>query len=347
MVRKYFAGANTSVGYVELFENNLLGIEKIYGLSGKSKRCKTGVMRELLSKAEMKYKNIECVINPFNVTDIDAVIIRDIKTAVVDIDVYMPKNLVKTVDSGDFGSSYSEEMKELLEKQENAKKKFYEAYADGKVIHDDWEKIYIKNMNFERFNAYQDGVIIRLFPEKNDKTGTQKYHRFFGASTPDGSVNYIDNLTENLNKRYFIKGRPGTGKSTFLRRVAKRAEEMGYDAEIYYCSFDKDSLDMVIVPELQFCVFDSTAPHEMFPESDRDVILDFYTEAGLSGTDERYKKELEEISYRYKHKMAEGMAYLRLYKLYLKEYERLINLNTDEKSFEHFKGKIAEEILGT
>ena len=59
MVRKYFAGANTSVGYVELFENNLLGIEKIYGLSGKSKRCKTGVMRELLSKAEMKYKNIE------------------------------------------------------------------------------------------------------------------------------------------------------------------------------------------------------------------------------------------------------------------------------------------------
>ncbi len=347
MIRKYFAGANTSSGYVELFENNLSGMEKIYGFSGKSKGQKTEVMKIMLSNAEAEYKNIECVMNPFSVTDIDAVIIRDTKTAIVDVDVYMPKKLNKTIDFEDFNGETGEGIQKLLQKQEEAKKKFYKAYADGKVIHDDWEKIYIKNMHFERFNAYQDGVIIRLFPGKSSKIGTQKHHRFFGASTPDGSVNYIDNLTENLNKRYFIKGRPGTGKSTFLRRIAKRAEDMGYDTEIYYCSFDKDSLDMVIVPELGFCVFDSTAPHEMFPESDRDVILDFYTEAGLSGTDERHKKELEEIAHQYKHKMAEGMAYLRLCKLYMKEFERLITRNTDEKEFENFKEKTAREILGT
>ncbi len=347
MVRKYFAGANTSSGYAELFENNLSGIEKIYGFSGKSKSNKTEVMKTILSNTEKKYQNVECVMNPFNITDIDAVIIRDIKIAVVDVDVYMPEILEKTIIFKDFDGEIGEKMQELLQKKEEVKNRFYQAYAEGKVIHDDWEKIYIKNMNFERFNAYQDGVIIRLFPEKNDKRGTQKYHRFFGASTPDGSVNYIDNLTENLNKRYFIKGRPGTGKSTFLRRIAKRAEEMGYDTEIYYCSFDKDSLDMVIVPELGFCVFDSTAPHEMFPESDRDVILDFYVEAGLSGTDERHKKDLQEIAHKYKHKMAEGMAYLRLYKLYMKEFERLITRNMDEKEFENFKEKTAREILGT
>lgn len=347
MIRKYFASANTSDGYVALFENNFSGIEKVYGFCGKSKKNKTEAMEEILKKAEEKYQNIECIMNPFDVTKIDAVIIRDIKTAIVDTDEYLPENLIKMPDFKEFDGENTDRITELSKKQEEAKKKFYRAYAEGKVVHDDWEKIYIKNMKFERFNAYQDGVIIKLFPERNDKKGTQKYHRFFGASTPDGSVNYIDNLTKNLRKRYFIKGRPGTGKSTFLKRIVKRADEMGYDTEIYYCSFDKNSLDMVIVPELDFCVFDSTAPHEMFPESDRDVILDFYQESGLLGIDEKHQKELLEIGNRYKHKIAEGVAYLRLYKIYMKEIERLLTLNTDKNEFKLFKEKIVNDILGT
>jgi len=347
MVKKYFAGANTSSGYVTLLENNLSGIDKLYCISGKSKKLKTEIMKKILENGEEKYKNIECVFNPFNIKRIDTIIFRDIKTALVDKDAYSGENAIKTYETANFEREESQDAKELQAKSEKAKRNFYKAYAEGKVIHDDWEKIYIKNMNFERFNAYQDGVIIKLFAKKNDIAGTYKYHRFFGASTPDGSVNYIDNLTENLKKRYFIKGRPGTGKSTFLKRVVKRADEMGYSTEIYYCSFDKNSLDMVIVPELGFCVFDSTAPHEMFPERDRDVILDFYAEAGLSGIDEKYKKELLEISSKYKHKMAEGMAYLRLYKLYMKEYERLILPEIDEIKLKCLTDEISNEILGT
>lgn len=347
MIRKYFAGANTSEGYVALFENNFSGIDKVYGLCGNSKKNKTEVMEAILKKAEEKCHNIECIINPFDVTKIDAVLFRDIKTAVVDAEIYLPENLTKTADLKKFEGEIAEDIEKLYKKQEEVKEKFYKAYAEAKAIHDDWEKIYIKNMKFERFNAYQDGVIIKLFPEKNVSKGTQKYYRFFGASTPDGSVNYIDNLTKDLRRRYFIKGRPGTGKSTFLKRIVKRADEMGYDTEIYYCSFDKNSLDMVIVPELDFCVFDSTAPHEMFPESERDVILDFYQESGLSGIDEKHQKELSEIGNRYKHKIAEGVAYLRLYKVYMKEIERLLTLDTGINEFNLFKEKITNDVLGT
>ncbi len=67
---------------------------------------------------------------------------------------------------------------------------------------------------------------------------------------------------------------------------------------------------MIVIRELSLCVFDSTAPHEKFPESDRDVILDFYSEAGLTGVDEKYEKELAEISTAYNDKVKEGREYL-------------------------------------
>lgn len=347
MVRKYFAGANTASGYVTKLSDNLLGIDKIYGISGRTKTHKTEILESILKTGEKKYQNIECIMNPFNITKIDAVIFRDIKTAVVDAEEYHGENLDIIGKTDNFEKEETDEIKELLKKAGIVKESFYDAYYSAKKIHDEWEKIYIKNMKFERFNAYQDGVIIKMFPKKNDNKGTYKHHRFFGASTPDGSVNYIDNLTENLKRRYFIKGRPGTGKSTFLKRVVKKADEMGYSTEIYYCSFDEASLDMVIVPELGFCVFDSTAPHEMFPESERDMILDFYSEAGLSGVDEKHSRELKEIGDRYKHKISEGMAYLRLYKLYMKESERLIILGDKGNEFNSFKEKIVNDILGT
>ena len=77
-------------------------------------------------------------------------------------------------------------------------------------------------------------------------------------------------------KRIFIKGRPGTGKSTFLKKLSKSLIDNGFDVEEYYCSFDKESLEMVISRELSFAVFDSTSPHEKFPERETEEILDFY-----------------------------------------------------------------------
>lgn len=70
-----------------------------------------------------------------------------------------------------------------------------------------------------------------------DKSALVK-HRFFGAATPNRPVDFIQNLTENIPKRYFIKGRPGTGKSTILKKLAAKAEAAGTDEK--YASQIKD-----------------------------------------------------------------------------------------------------------
>lgn len=46
------------------------------------------------------------------------------------------------------------------------------------------------------------------------------------------------------------------------------------------------SIDMVLVRELGLCAFDSTPPHEYFPEKSGDVTIDIYREAVKSNTNE-------------------------------------------------------------
>lgn len=88
---------------------------------------------------------------------------------------------------------------------------------------------------------------------------TKKY--FIGANTSAGFINYGDDVFLDLRKLYVIKGGPGTGKSTFMKRIAEKAEEKGYDVEYYYCSSDPSSLDGIVIPTLGIGVTDGTPPH--------------------------------------------------------------------------------------
>lgn len=91
---------------------------------------------------------------------------------------------------------------------------------------------------------------------------------FLGANTPSGFCSLFSEIYNPYKdgKAYIIKGGPGTGKSSFMKKVAEAANEKGYDTELVYCSSDPDSLDGVIVPELSFCMVDGTAPHVVEPQ---------------------------------------------------------------------------------
>jgi ABC-type nitrate/sulfonate/bicarbonate transport system ATPase subunit len=64
-------------------------------------------------------------------------------------------------------------------------------------------------------------------------------------------------------ERYFciLKGGPGCGKSSLMRRVAQAMEEKGASVEYIACSGDPDSLDAVVFPALNTAIVDGTAPH--------------------------------------------------------------------------------------
>ncbi|MDY3929109.1 MAG: hypothetical protein SOZ34_07090 [Clostridia bacterium] len=291
-MKKYFLAANTSGGYVNFYDETAESLKSVYTVTGLTDASASEVVKKLAAERGAD----ELIINPMNVEEADGCIWREKGIGV-----------------------FTERIKEKQANDENCAG-IYRAYTEAKKIHDDWEKIYIGSMDTERLNSYSKRIISELLGENRGEERGSVLRRFFGASTSSKPINYINELTADMKARYFIKGRPGTGKSTFLKRLAKAAGERGFNTEIYYCSFDPKSLDMVVIPGLSLCVFDSTAPHELFPESERDEILDFYIEAGLEGVDERYEKELKMIESAYSRKMKEGVGFLK--KIYEKPKDR-------------------------
>ena len=91
-----------------------------------------------------------------------------------------------------------------------------------------------------------------------------KKRYFAAANTPDGFISYYDNVFGDLKKIYVIKGGPGTGKSRFMQDIGERAEANGKSVEYFYCSFDPDSLDGIIINN-DCAVIDGTAPHVYEP----------------------------------------------------------------------------------
>ena len=90
---------------------------------------------------------------------------------------------------------------------------------------------------------------------------------FPGANTPYGFFSYYDDILKSREAKRVIvlKGGPGTGKSTFMKRIARHLYDCGYEAEMLHCSSDPDSLDGVCCRDIGFLIVDGTSPHIVDP----------------------------------------------------------------------------------
>ena len=110
---------------------------------------------------------------------------------------------------------------------------------------------------------------------------------------------------------YFIKGGPGVGKSTLMKRFAKAAQERGIETEIFHCSSDPDSLDGVSLPALGVGMMDATAPHSYDPvlPGARDTLIslgDFLDEKALIP----HSREIAEVQRQISARFARCYRYL-------------------------------------
>lgn len=95
----------------------------------------------------------------------------------------------------------------------------------------------------------------------------QTHEYFPGGNTPQGFYSYYDYILpqEEAKKIIVLKGGPGTGKSSLMKKVAALLNENGYETDLLHCSSDPDSLDAIVSRELGFCMLDGTAPHRVDP----------------------------------------------------------------------------------
>ncbi len=118
---------------------------------------------------------------------------------------------------------------------------------------------------------------------------------FLGANTPEGFYSLFSELysPEDGWRLYIIKGGPGTGKSTLMKRIASAADRRGLFCEKICCSSDPESLDAVIIPSLKISIADGTPPHVIEPKYPG--VCEKFVDLGLFRDDSRLSSFRDEI----------------------------------------------------
>jgi hypothetical protein len=320
-IRHYFVYGNTAQGFADLLPTNLQGIEKLIILRSWPGAAKSCFMNTICKTLEEKGLKLDCLHAPSDPDFLDGIILPEQKAAILD---GSPQFAIGTI-SADLSAEYAdidaafdgvelnlkkETISEYLEEIKRYHEEAYHAFREALSIHDEWERFYIGNMDFTKADLLSNELIDTILADHSFKKAAIVKHRFFGTSTPKGSFDYVPGLTGMISKRYLLKGRPGSGKSTLLKKLAAVSAERGLDIEVYHCGFDSSSLDMLLWPELDVCLFDSTAPHLYEPDRPNDEVVDMYLRCVTPGTDERYEQEINGIVFRYKDAISKGTHHL-------------------------------------
>lgn len=170
---------------------------------------------------------------------------------------------------------------------------------------------------------------------------TKKYFAAFSGGDGFGSRFGEIFSPRELSVLYIIKGGPGTGKSTFMRKIGKAAEERGMSPEYYFCSSDPSSLDGVMIREISAAIVDGTAPHvteAAFPGA-CERVLDF-TSALDNASLMQSRRKIEELTAESAESYSAAYAHLRAAKI-----EKLLEMSLFKNAYDAKKARAFAERL--
>lgn len=309
----YYVSGHTAKGSVNFFNENASGIDHVIVLQHNHPQIISMLLKAMM--AQQNRDEVEVILDPYGAGTISGVIYRDTAVAFVGESLVMKRLPDIHYTEVDLNTNHSLPVLDLKpDLLEAAYEKAYAAFKLGLEIHDELEAVYVGAMDFHLADEVANDFLHQLFLNQMSAETDRRskvYKRLFGTNTLSGMENVVAGLLKPIQNRVYVKGRAGTGKSVFMKKVWKACQVRGFDVEVYHCSFDPDSIDMLIVRELDFCMFDSTAPHEFSPTRQGDEVVDLYALTVKAGTDVKYAAEIDRLTKAYKAEMQRGLSYLK------------------------------------
>ena len=172
---------------------------------------------------------------------------------------------------------------------------------------------------------------------------------FMGANTPLGFFSLFDGLYDAHDgwRAYVIKGGPGTGKSTLMKKIAAEADARGLFCERIHCSSDPHSLDAVLLPGLKVTVADGTPPHAIEPRYPG--VCERIVDLGAYRDDARLAADAEEIIAKTDLNSAEHrkcVGFLSAAKSVTDDANRFVCASLRLDKLKRFAGKLAQNSFG-
>ena len=297
-IRKIFPGGNTANGSFNFFDNIIQNnINRIFCLKGGPGVGKSSLMRKIAQEFIKKGYDVELHHCPSDPSSLDAILIKKLGVVLLDgtsphiVDPKNPGAIDEFINLGDYWNveNLEKNKKEILEVGEDISASFRRAYKYLKAaepIYLDIEEKYKACMNFGKVNMLTDEFIENLFNGISSSGEYKKERHLFGtAITPIGHVDYTDSILSQVKKVYYLDGEIGTGKTTFLTKVYKKAVQKGMSVEVYHYPLIKEKLETIIINDLDIAITVSN----IFEDKEKIDLNQFINKDKLSN----YKDEID------------------------------------------------------
>jgi DNA replication protein DnaC len=285
-ITRYFPGGNTPDGYLSFYDQVISWLEakKIFIIKGGPGAGKSTFMKKIAGELINKGISMEFLHCSADSNSIDGLVIPDYRVALLDgtaphlIDPKFPGCVDDIINLGDYWDEESlaqnrTKIQETNEMYGRCYKRVYNYLKAAQIIHEDLSQIYQNAVDFKVVNREIDRVVhlFKDIPHQDKKS--QQRHLFASAITPDGLVNFLDNLFRNTNNRFLITGSPGIGKSKLLKILTETFVLKGFNVDIFHCPMNPAKIEHLIVEELSCGFITSTKPHIISQIRETDQII--------------------------------------------------------------------------
>ena len=170
---------------------------------------------------------------------------------------------------------------------------------------------------------------------------------YLGSNTYKGFYGLYEEAIAPLDRVFLLKGGPGTGKSSLMKKVMKEGLNRGYSVECWHCSGDPNSLDGVLLKDLGVAVIDATAPHAVEPKIPvaKEVIINLL-DCVRRDKIKNYRTHLEELVNDKKECFVRAYEHLKCGFGYFTQINRLLTDNVDMGEIDLVAREYALKIAG-
>lgn len=336
--RHYFPGNNTPGGFFSYY-NQVIDpkeAQRIWCLKGGPGTGKSTLIKKIGEAMLAEGKDVDFLHCSSDSSSLDGVLIGGQKVFIVDgtaphvIDPIYPGVVDSIVNLSDFWNeeglrSHRKEIIQLKEEIGGIFRLTYNYLKAVEVIYDNLLNIPGRPFSQHVYNHISGKIISSEFNNKRKSAADGKVRNFFASAiTPQGNVNYIQDLIKHYNKIYIINAPVGIGSEMILSQLLSESVYRGYLTEACYCSLKPSfKIEHLLIPQLSLAIVSSNEFHPFSCNSREkeviniDLLLDRdKTDPWMEGVSldciEKMKDLLEKAIYclgraKEKHSLLEGI----------------------------------------
>lgn len=87
-----------------------------------------------------------------------------------------------------------------------------------------------------------------------------KRQYLISSNTAEGFVSFSHDFLKDVERVYILKGGPGCGKSTFIKRIGNELLDEGFSVDFINSPTDANSIDGIFIHDIGVAIINGTAP---------------------------------------------------------------------------------------